>query len=230
MLAPALAALALVALDVTPASANSADRSTPPSGSADAVGRRSSGSVAHVAAQPCDHPRPRLGVATYLSERVLVTAAHVVDGSLRRLEIDGRRAAVVALDPSRDLAIVRLDRSDASDGDRPAPVRFATTEPAPGRPVTIHTADGPIDATVLRVVTLRVDDVSAGRQHERRSTVLDTLVRPGHSGAPVLDADGGLVGVVVLRDRAAGTSFASLAPRAVDLWRLKALAVPGACA
>ena len=66
--------------------------------------------------------------------------------------------------------------------------------------------------TVERVVTLRVDDVSAGVVHEREALVLAAEVRSGDSGSPVVDGAGDVVGVVVLRRRDESGSYATRVP------------------
>jgi hypothetical protein len=62
--------------------------------------------VVQVEAQRCERPQPGFGVGTRLAEDLVLTAGHVVDGNLRRLEVGGADATVVALDRALDLAIV----------------------------------------------------------------------------------------------------------------------------
>ena len=130
-----------------------------------------------------------------LADGVALTAAHVVDDQLRRLEVDGRAARVVAISAATDLALVATEASSDRTIDAcPAMVRHDRGRHAgSGRRasvVTIVAADGDVPTTVERVVTLRVDDVSAGAVHERRALVLAAEVRSGDSGSPVVDRRG----------------------------------------
>ena len=173
--------------------------------------------VVAIESQTCRRPQPRLGVGTVLADGVALTAAHVVDDQLRRLEVDGRAARVVASSPTTDLALV----ADETASDRTIDAArkwFDTIEDAPPAPieassaVTIATADGARPTTVERVVNLRVDDVSAGVVHERRALVLEAEVQPGDSGSPVVDRVGDVVGVVVLRRSDESSSYATRVP------------------
>jgi S1-C subfamily serine protease len=173
--------------------------------------------VVTIESQTCRRPQPRVGVGTVLGDGVALTAAHVVDDQLRRLEVDGRPARVVASSAAADLALVASETSsdrtidaarrwfDTIDDVAPVPIEASST-------VTIVTASGLRPTTVERVVDLRVDDVSAGVVHERRALVLAADVRSGDSGSPVVDGAGDVVGVVVLRRPDESNSYASRVP------------------
>ncbi len=177
--------------------------------------------VVSIESQRCTRPQPRFGVGTLVADGVVLTAAHVVDGELRRLEVDGVAASVVASSPATDLALV------ASDGAPAAAVRDArgwfdtiehtapVTVVAPAA-VTIVGADASRPTAVERVVTLRVDDVSAGVVHERRALEMGVLVEPGDSGSPVIDDAGRLIGVVTLRRPGTESSYATRVPAVAD--------------
>lgn len=186
--------------------------------------------VVEVASQGCERPRTRRGVATFVADGIVLTAGHVVAGDLRRLEIDGLPGRVVAIDERRDLALVQVDRHDRRpiDGRPIDDVRSSVIErlraagdvigtPVPGES-TMMGPGGTSVVNVTRVLTLRVDDLSAGMLHERDAIELDRLVDRGDSGTPVFDATGRLIGVVVLRRAGTGTSFASVPP--ADLTQL----------
>ena len=128
----------------------------------------------------------------------VVTNAHVVAGG-RELSIrDGaggtREAVVVAFDPGRDLALLAapghgltpLTPTGAGVGDLAVVVGYpgGSTDPRP--------AAARVDRTVLGVGR----DIYGEEGAERDLLFLATELQRGDSGAPVVDADGGLVGVV----------------------------------
>lgn len=156
-----------------------------------------------VEAQACDRPQPRIGLATPIDDGLVLTAGHVVEGELRRLEVDGRSGVVVAHDPSLDLAVVAVEH-----GDDTLAIGTASQGAA-----TIVTADGPQQVSEVRPITLRVDDLDDGEVYERPALRLAIDVAPGDSGAPVVDGSGELIGVVTLRRSSDDGSYAtSLGP------------------
>jgi S1-C subfamily serine protease len=158
------------------------------------------------------------GVGIALGAGTFLTAGHVVDGDLRVLTVDDQPAVVVALDERLDLAVLAL--VDAPTGSARAIGAWTTDPPEPGPgPVTVLSADGPVETEIVRVVTLRVDDVSALVMHERPALELAYVAEPGHSGAPVLDGAGALVGVVVLSDPSGGRSYAVRPPGSTHEFR-----------
>jgi S1-C subfamily serine protease len=166
--------------------------------------------VVEVTSQRCERPTLNRGVGTELGRGRFLTAAHVVDGHLRMLEVDGRAVEVVGLDPRLDLAV--LAEIHATDTD-PADTGALDTGPVFGEaarpgPVSVMTTEDTVDTRIDRVITLRVDDLTDGVVHERPAVVLDVGAEPGMSGSPVLDASGAIVAVVVLSDRRADRSYA----------------------
>ncbi|MEM9042635.1 MAG: trypsin-like peptidase domain-containing protein [Actinomycetota bacterium] len=160
--------------------------------------------VGAVAAQPCDRPTARTGVGTRLGDGSVLTAAHTVDGSLRRLTIDGAKADVLSIDLDRDLALL----ADVGSAVTPSTARpeLASVERGDEVEVLVGPTES-VAATVDRTVRLVVDDVTDDRRSERRSHVVRPGLPPGSSGAPVIDDDGHLVGVVVLTGRRTDESF-----------------------
>ena len=174
--------------------------------------------LARVSSQPCSRPTARTGLAVQVAPGVHLTAAHVVDGPVRRTTVGERPAGVIAVDAASDLALLATD--DAS-GD--APLRTADADA--GDRVTVLMVDGEVVTSVERVVVLEVDDVTAGSTSTRRSIVLRGAVDEGTSGAPVLDRDGALVGVVTLVDRDDDLTYATARPH-VDALIASAPATP----
>ena len=176
--------------------------------------------VGRVSSQPCDRPTARSGWAVEISPGRYLTAAHVVDGPVRRASVDGRDVRVLVVDAAADLAVLTT-ASGAPAGDP-----ITTAGAAPGDRVTVRAGGGrPIATVVERLVVLEVDDVSARTTSRRASLVLRGAVDEGTSGAPVLDAAGRLVGVVTLVDRDDDLTYATARP---DLDDVIARAAPDA--
>jgi hypothetical protein len=72
---------------------------------------------------------------------------------------------------------------------------------------------------LVRTGTLIVDDTTDRARYERQVHTIRPDVVDGTSGAPLVDATGGVVGIVVLANRADGTSYAVTAGEVADLLR-----------
>jgi hypothetical protein len=170
--------------------------------------------VVSVEAQACDRPQRRLGHATMIGANRALTAAHLVEGPLRLLEVDGEQAQVLAIDAGLDVAVVATAHGA---GQPDGLTQFVSTGSYVGGPVDIILADELIRASVVRAVTLRVDDVTDGAVYDRPALELDVVVEPGASGAPVVDTTGRVVGVTTLRRPADGVSYATRVDALDDL-------------
>lgn len=136
----------------------------------------------------------------------VLTAQHVIErcATLTVQERDGtlRRATPVATHPEADVALLRASHGVRGsivaepDGHAEAPRAVRIVGYGPG--------DGSVPRTILgRIVTPK----GAGGPD---SIVVDAVLRPGTSGAPVLAADGSLVGMVT--GRFATSSHAAARP------------------
>jgi S1-C subfamily serine protease len=162
--------------------------------------------VVALEAQGCDRPQRRFGQATLLDGHTALTAGHLVEGPLRMLELDGEPASVVAFDERLDVAVISTARGAQAWSDENAD---AIGDSYVDGPVDIVLADDAIATRVVRAVALRVDDATDRTVYDRPSLELDIVVEEGHSGAPVIDDAGRIVGVVTLRRRSAGVSYAT---------------------
>jgi S1-C subfamily serine protease len=127
---------------------------------------------------------------------LVVTNAHVVAGEsetvLQRSDGSEVRAEVVAFDPNRDLAVLR-----AEDIDRPALPRGDIDVGGTGA-VFGHPGGGDLRVAPFQVgreVRARGTDIYDRNTTEREVLVLASALRPGDSGAALVDLEGRVVGV-----------------------------------
>lgn len=127
---------------------------------------------------------------------LVVTNAHVVAGEdetvLQRSDGSEVRASVVAFDPNRDLAVL-----SAGDLDRPALARGTADEGEVGA-VFGHPGGGALRAAPFQVgdaVTATGTDIYDQNRTEREVLILASALRPGDSGAALVDPSGQVVGV-----------------------------------
>jgi hypothetical protein len=134
---------------------------------------------------------------------LVLTAAHVVEDDLRDLAVDGRPARVISLDARIDAALLAADTPSGAIAPSMA------TESETTESVRILTPTDVIDTTVARVVTLTVDDATDRTAHRRQALVLDGAVASGTSGAPVVDDDYHIVGMVTVAHRGRDVTYAT---------------------
>lgn len=146
------------------------------------------------------------GSGAVVGPELVVTNAHVVAGG-EGVEIerypDGARleATVVAFDPNRDLALLRVPGID-----RPALPVGDGGEGSVGA-VFGHPGGGPLEISPFEVgqeVSATGTDIYDATRTERQVFVLSAELRPGDSGGALLDPSGSVVGVAfaIAPDRA----------------------------
>ena len=140
--------------------------------------------------------RVQEGSGFVVGDGLVVTNAHVVAGEaetvLQRSDGSDVRARVVAFDPDRDLAVLRAD-----DLDRPALARADIDVGGVGA-VFGHPGGGalrPAPFAVGEEVTATGTDIYDRDRIERQVLVLSAALRPGDSGAALIDPRGAVVGV-----------------------------------
>lgn len=140
--------------------------------------------------------RVQEGSGFVVAEGLVATNAHVVAGesetNIERSDGSTVRGQVVMFDPRRDLAIVRVP-----DLNRPALPRGDTDEGGVGA-VFGHPGGGALRAapfSVGDVVTATGTDIYDRERTERSVLVLSAALRPGDSGAALIDPSGAVVGV-----------------------------------
>jgi S1-C subfamily serine protease len=178
----------------------SPDAGTPPSDGipADAAARVTRSTLL-VEGEACDQIQE--GTAFVAGPNLVVTNAHVVAGEAhtRVTTSDGRRldSTVVAFDPNRDLAVLRvpglglpaLERGDAQVDERGA--------------LFGHPGGGPLRQAPVRIseqIRARGTDITRTTPTERDVFVLAAVTAPGDSGGPVVDDAGRVIGVMFAYD------------------------------
>lgn len=187
----------------------------PTSGLARGVAGRVSASVVKVEGQACDQIQAGSGFAA--GSGYVVTNAHVVAGE-RRTDVetgDGRRlvADVVAFDPRRDLAVLRVRNLHLD-----ALARANATDGATGA-VFGHPGGGPLrisPARIAETVTAAGTDIYRTGRTSRDVFVLAAALAPGDSGGALVNQDGRVVGVAFAIDPGQPTTAYALTTRELD--------------
>jgi S1-C subfamily serine protease len=157
---------------------------------------------------PGDGRVPDVATGVIAGDGRVLTVAHVLGGG-RSATVLGRPAAVVRIDRRADLALLSVP------GSRAAPLRFSDGTGAVAVRVLRDGRPRMLPGTVRRRVVARVRDAPTDRPRIRPAIELGVGVAPGDSGAPVLDPDGRLLGVV----------FAEAGDRDDTAWAVDAAAV-----
>jgi S1-C subfamily serine protease len=133
----------------------------------------------------------------YADERVM-TNAHVVAGT-KEVVVETSRGqlegTVVVYDPKRDLAVLHVP-------DLKAPImKFVSKEAASGASAIVlgYPQDGPYNAQSARVrdvSRITGPDIYDSGDVTREIYTIKSLVRSGNSGGPLIDPNGGVLGVI----------------------------------
>ncbi|MCO8128746.1 MarP family serine protease [Acidimicrobiia bacterium EGI L10123] len=152
-------------------------------------------STVKVSGIACSRVQEGSGFVTVAPD-VVVTNAHVVAGQTEtEVELtDGSRldAAVVVFDPDRDLAVLRVPGLDRS----PLPILDAPDGVSGG--VFGHPGGAPLRVQPFQVgdeVRAVGTDIYDQRRTEREVLILASALRPGDSGAALVDGAGNVIGV-----------------------------------
>jgi len=167
--------------------ANSNQDTTQTAGPANSSGPRSNGSGVIVS-----------------SEGLIVTAAHVVEGSSRVEVVSSagkRSATIVEIDPKNDLAVLRIGGSGY-----PAAPLTSSRDVKMGQAVfTIGFPNTDIQGASPKFTRGEISSVS-GIRDEPTQWQISVPVQSGNSGSPLFDESGNVVGIVVSKLNALETA------------------------
>lgn len=233
-LVDAIRTLAAERPDVVPPVVPSGDPGPPPTSAvlAPGVAARAAAATVRIEGRACSLIQDGTGVV--VGADLVLTAAHVVAGEPRTAVVrpDGSSlvATVVAFDPARDVAVLRvpglglpfLTTADARVGDLVG---------IPGHPEggTLRIANG----RIAERITATGRDIYDRVETRRDVLVLAAALAPGDSGAGLISTDGRLVGLAFAVDPGStATAYAlTVAEFSPVIRRAGALAVPtGGCA
>jgi S1-C subfamily serine protease len=140
------------------------------------------------------------GSGFYVSDRALITNAHVVAGvtdlKVRLPNIErSREGTVVLFDPEKDIAVVVTESIDGRPGS------FATQMAAKGSEAVVagFPGGGELTATPARVrgvIAARGENIYGDIGVEREVYAFRSNVRSGNSGGPLVDNQGRILGLV----------------------------------
>ncbi|MBO3130642.1 MarP family serine protease [Dermatophilus congolensis] len=144
--------------------------------------------------------RSQEGTGWALTSDTIVTNAHVVAGADRisvRVKNERHSAHLIAFDPARDLALLKVEDLQAQPLPRAERVSRKEALFMAGYPL-----GGPYSTQPGRIATrmnARGADIYGQGQAIRQIYVVRGDVRPGNSGGPALTVDGRVAGVVFAR-------------------------------
>jgi len=162
----------------------------------------------------------QVGTGFVVADGLIATVAHVVAGiTAPTVAVAGEEvtARVVGFDPVSDLALLRPLRTL----DLPPALDLGTAVAGTLGTVLVHGgADGPaaLPVAVRRLIRATGDDIYGRPADGRDALEITATIRTGHSGAPVVDESGAVIGVLFSRLRGGGS--VAYAVQAGELSRL----------
>jgi len=151
------------------------------------------------------------GTGFFVEENIVVTNAHVVAGvNSPRIIHNGDEYDLdfISLDPNSDLAILRSENFSSK------PLQLGEAEEGEFGTILAFVKDG---NKVITEVKIREKILAVGKDifgqpgESREALFLEARIESGFSGAPVLNEDSAVVGVVFSRSRGGGsTAYAVL--------------------
>ena len=152
----------------------------------------------------CGDASQAVGSGIALSERLVLTVAHVVAGATEVSVIPtGERAApaadsntpatIIAYDPLRDLALLEVDLGQWSV---PPPPNFEVLASDVSGTIVQGATSGDVRFTVTEKTIIEMDEVRGTRRSRRSGYLIDAETDRGDSGAGLYDEFGNFAGVL----------------------------------
>lgn len=168
--------------------------------------------------------------ATAIADGLVLTVAHSFEDAseVALIAPDGTdlAAQLVYVDSKRDIALLAFDTGSLPDIET-LEVRSDDADPAASGRIVVHRDQG----TVLQSVELlRRTLVTLDGEGERQGIELGGVIEPGDSGAPVIDDDTRLIGMVFASSRTAETGWAVAGSELLDIASLAGVPIPLTCA
>lgn len=172
--------------------------------SGDGPGGEAEQSVARIEAETCTGLHTLEATAVAVGPDLLVSVAHTFE-RVRSFDIIGSEGQMLSseliwLDLERDLALIRTDD--------PLPRWLELGTASEGEVTRVISAADPNRLQVKRAVILDITSVTLDGVGERQALQLQADISSGDSGAPLVNDDGQLVGVVFATTRSADRGWA----------------------
>lgn len=151
------------------------------------------------------------GVATIEQPDLVLTVAHALSG-VGAVTVDGNQAVVLAIDTRSDLALLRITDETDMAGPSVESLRNSLRSADSGDDVEVLLIKDDLvtatDSVIERVAVIRHTNKIDDTVTERSGLVLDVELVGGDSGAPVIGADGRLLGIMYADAKDSPTSYA----------------------
>ncbi len=156
------------------------------------------------------HASKTSGAGVIVENDRVLASAHVVIGAGSVL-VDGVTSQILKIDTQADLALLRVRGVTA------APVEFAAASTGEGLTIIGGGPSPSFEASVLRPVEVRIEEVRSTTRSSRLAYELDTRVALGDSGSGAFNPQGRMVGAVFGRIQSEGNrSFIVQSSEIVD--------------
>jgi S1-C subfamily serine protease len=136
-----------------------------------------------------------VGSGVVYDEGLIVTAAHVVQGSdtVRVRFTDGEQVTgtVVGTADQVDIAVIEVDRSDVT------PATFVAEKPRVGQMAIAVGSPWGLESTVTAGIISAVDQTNCLGTTCASMVQTDAAINPGNSGGPLVDREGRVLGINV---------------------------------
>ncbi len=169
--------------------------------------------------------------AVSIGDGLALTVAHAFDGvdaaSLSNAEGSETPAELVFVDRERDLALLAFAEADlGADAARGLDIRSDAENPADQADLIVYRNDIP---ETLPVALLRRTVVTLDGEGRRAGIEVGVAIEKGDSGAPLVDENGRVIGIIFASSRLADTGWAAAASEFEAIKDLAGPPIPLAC-